>query len=279
MWTCYCGHENDGAFCASYGAPAPVTPAAGFPTRRQICETARKRLHDQHYASNCTYLTLIGTQTLSAGVVVGITYFVVLMSVFFTAQPLVLTFRGHSFDPSQYLLPFLTLYLEVMLILLLYQVFFANVLACGESAAALTLWRGQALHAEYAFCGFSDYKRIMTGRLYHAVISFLWLLIPVYGLTRLYSYLMVPFILINKPQLSAKEAMSYSRAIMQGYRWKYFCLRLSFIGWHLLNSFTYGILGIFYVYPYYDAACAGFYEAVVKEYDAKNVHTEPSAAE
>ena len=119
----------------------------------------------------------------------------------------------------------------------------------------------------------------MTGRLYHAVISFLWLLIPVYGLTRLYSYLMVPFILINKPQLSAKEAMSYSRAIMQGYRWKYFCLRLSFIGWHLLNSFTYGILGIFYVYPYYDVACAGFYEAVVKEYDAKNVHTEPSAAE
>lgn len=279
MWTCYCGHENDGAFCASCGAPAPVTPAAGFPTRRQICETARKRLHDQHYASNCTYLTLIGTQTLSTGVVVGITYFVVLMSVFFTAQPLVLTFRGHSFDPSQYLLPFLTLYLEVMLILLLYQVFFANVLACGESAAALTLWRGQALHTEYAFCGFSDYKRIMTGRLYHAVISFLWLLIPVYGLTRLYSYLMVPFILINKPQLSAKEAMSYSRAIMQGYRWKYFCLRLSFIGWHLLNSFTYGILGIFYVYPYYDAACAGFYEAVVKEYDAKNVHTEPSAAE
>lgn len=279
MWTCYCGHENDGAFCASCGAPAPVTPAAGFPTRRQICETARKRLHDQHYASNCTYLTLIGTQTLSTGVVVGITYFVVLMSVFFTAQPLVLTFRGHRFDPSQYLLPFLTLYLEVMLILLLYQVFFANVLACGESAAALTLWRGQALHAEYAFCGFSDYKRIMTGRLYHAVISFLWLLIPVYGLTRLYSYLMVPFILINKPQLSAKEAMSYSRAIMQGYRWKYFCLRLSFIGWHLLNSFTYGILGIFYVYPYYDAACAGFYEAVVKEYDAKNVHTEPSAAE
>ena len=243
MWTCYCGHENDGAFCASCGAPAPVTPAAGFPTRRQICETARKRLHDQHYASNCTYLTLIGTQTLSTGVVVGITYFVVLMSVFFTAQPLVLTFRGHSFDPSQYLLPFLTLYLEVMLILLLYQVFFANVLACGESAAALTLWRGQTLHAEYA------------------------------------SYLMVPFILINKPQLSAKEAMSYSRAIMQGYRWKYFCLRLSFIGWHLLNSFTYGILGIFYVYPYCDAACAGFYEAVVKEYDAKNVHTEPSAAE
>lgn len=279
MWTCYCGHENDGAFCASCGAPAPVTPAAGFPTRRQICETARKRLHDQHYASNCTYLTLVGTQTLSAGVVVGITYFVVLMSVFFTAQPLVLTFRGHSFDPSQYLLPFLTLYLEVMFILLLYKVFFANVLDCGESAAALTLWRGQALHAEYAFCGFSDYKRIMTGRLYHAVISFLWLLIPVYGLTRLYSYLMVPFILINKPQLSAKEAMSYSRAIMQGYRWKYFCLRLSFIGWHLLNSFTYGILGIFYVYPYYDAACAGFYEAVVKEFDAKNVHTEPSAAE
>ena len=278
MWTCYCGHENDGAFCASCGAPAPVMPEAGFPTRRQICETARKRLHDQHYASNCTYLTLVGTQTLVKGVIAGIMYYVILMSVFFTAEPWVLTFRGRSFDPSQFLLPFLTLYLEGMFILLLYRVFFANVLDCGESAAALTLWRGQALHAEYAFCGFSDYKRIMTGRLYHGVISFLWLLLPVYGLMRLYSYMMVPFILINKPQLSAKEAMSYSRAIMQGYRWKYFCLRLSFIGWLLLNGATYGILGLFYVYPYFDASCAGFYEAVVKEYDAK-IQVEPGAAE
>lgn len=278
MWTCYCGHENDGAFCASCGAPAPVMPEAGFPTRRQICETARKRLHDQHYASNCTYLTLVGTQTLVKGVIAGIMYYVILMSVFFTAEPWVLTFRGRSFDPSQFLLPFLTLYLEGMFILLLYRVFFANVLDCGESAAALTLWRGQALHAEYAFCGFSDYKRIMTGRLYHGVISFLWLLVPVYGLMRLYSYMMVPFILINKPQLSAKEAMSYSRAIMQGYRWKYFCLRLSFIGWLLLNGATYGILGLFYVYPYFDASCAGFYEAVVKEYDAK-IQVEPGAAE
>lgn len=271
MWTCYCGQQNEGAYCTSCGAPAPAgAPDSGFPTRRQICETARRRLHDQHYASNCTYLTIIGTTALTAGIVTSILYFVVLTSVFFTSAPLVLTYRGHSFDPSQYLLPFLTLYLEALLIFLLYKVFFTNVFACGESAAALTLWRGQPLHAEYAFCGFSDYMRIMTGRLYHGVITFLWLLVPVYGLTRLYSYIMVPLILINKPQLSAKEAMRYSRDIMQGYRWKFFCLRLSFIGWHILTAFTYGILGIFYVYPYYDAACAGFYEAAVSAYDAKS---------
>ena len=268
MWICQCGQQNDGAYCASCGAPAPQpTPGSDFPTRNQICDAARKRLHEQHYASNCTYLTLTGTILVTQTALAAIIYLGVLLTVFLTAFPLVLSFNGHSFDPSSYLLPFLSIYMVVLFITLLYKVFFLNVFTCGETAAALTLWRGQPLHAEYVFCGFSDYTRIMAGRLYHGVITFLWMLVPVYGVTRLYSYTMVPFILMNKPQFSAKEAMSYSRAIMHGRRWRFFCLQLSFIGWFILNGLTCGILGIFYVFPYYDIACAGFYEAAVRAYD------------
>lgn len=272
MWTCYCGQQNDSAYCTNCGAPAPAAAPkiTAFPTRKQICDTARRRLHDQHYASNCTYLARTGIMMFATMIVSVVMYFAIIISVFFTAAPLILNFRGHSFDPSRYLLPFLSLYLVTFFIAVLFVVFFVNVLDCGKNAAALTLWRGQPLHTEYIFCGFSDYVRVMSGRLYHGVISFLWLLVPVYGLMRKYSYIMVPFILMNKPQLSAKEAMRYSRSIMQGYRWRFFCLRLSFIGWFILNSFTYGILGIFYVFPYYDISCAGFYEAAVRMYDEKS---------
>lgn len=270
MWTCYCGQQNDGAFCTNCGAPAPEPEMkTEFPGRRQICDTARKRLHDQHYASNCTYLAHAGIMMFTMMIVTFVVYFAVFLSVFFTASPLVFSVRGYTIDPSQYLLPFLSLYIVATFIFLLYKVLLADVLNCGKYAAALTLWRGQPLHTEYIFCGFSDYVRVMSGRLYYGIITFLWLLIPVYGLTRMYSYMMVPFVLMNKPQLSAKEAMRYSRDIMCGCRWKLFCLQLSFIGWFILNSLTYGILGIFYVYPYYDIACAGFYEAAVKRHDEK----------
>lgn len=39
-----------------------------------------------------------------------------------------------------------------------------------------------------------------------------------------------------------------------GYKWRIFVFQLSYLGWYLLDIFTLGILGIFYVSPYYYAA-------------------------
>ena len=39
-----------------------------------------------------------------------------------------------------------------------------------------------------------------------------------------------------------------------GYKWRIFVCQLSYLSWYLLDIFTLGILGIFYVNPYYSAA-------------------------
>ncbi|MDD6580855.1 MAG: DUF975 family protein, partial [Lachnospiraceae bacterium] len=44
-----------------------------------------------------------------------------------------------------------------------------------------------------------------------------------------------------------------------GQKWNAFVLDLSFIGWHILSAFTLGILGVFYVMPYYYQTSAELY--------------------
>ena len=46
---------------------------------------------------------------------------------------------------------------------------------------------------------------------------------------------------------------------MEGNRWRYFCLCLSFIGWFFLGAVTCGLAFIF-VMPYFYVAQAAFYE-------------------
>lgn len=58
------------------------------------------------------------------------------------------------------------------------------------------------------------------------------------------------------------EAFRLSCEMMDGNKWHAFCLDLSFIGWHILNVFTFGLLGIFYVKPYEATASAEMYIAI-----------------
>jgi uncharacterized membrane protein len=45
---------------------------------------------------------------------------------------------------------------------------------------------------------------------------------------------------------------------MNGHKWEYFVLYLSFLGWFILSGFTMGILDL-WVLPYYNLALANFY--------------------
>ena len=73
---------------------------------------------------------------------------------------------------------------------------------------------------------------------------------------------MVPFILADNPNIGAKEAITLSRKMMDGNKWRAFVLDLSFIGWFLLAGLTGGILGIFYVNPYVYSTHAELYHAL-----------------
>ena len=95
------------------------------------------------------------------------------------------------------------------------------------------------------------------------IFLFLWsLLFIIPGIVKSYSYAMVPFILADKPELSAKEAITLSRKMMDGNKWKTFVLDLSFIGWEILSVITLEIVGVFYVNPYIYSTYAELYGAL-----------------
>lgn len=104
------------------------------------------------------------------------------------------------------------------------------------------------------------YKNVAAIMLLRGVYTFLWtLLFIIPGIVKRYEYRMVPYILAETPDIDAKTAISVSKQMMQGQKWKTFLLDLSFIGWHILGALTLGILGVFYVSPYIHLTNAALY--------------------
>ena len=59
--------------------------------------------------------------------------------------------------------------------------------------------------------------------------------------------------------MSGKEIVEKSEQLMQGNRWRLFCLSFSFIGWAILSALSLGI-GYFWLMPYMITAMICFYE-------------------
>ena len=76
-----------------------------------------------------------------------------------------------------------------------------------------------------------------------------------------YCYELVPYLLAENPYMSATRAMELSKEMMEGEKWNFFILKLSFFGWLLLCVFTFGIGG-FFLEPYMQATYAEFYAAM-----------------
>lgn len=115
---------------------------------------------------------------------------------------------------------------------------------------------------------FSQFHRFGEGFLLQflrGLFIFLWtLLLIVPGIIATYSYAMAPYILYENPGMSASDAITESKKMMDGNKWRLFCLSFSFIGWQLLSIFTLGILNL-WINPYMEAAYAAFYEELKRE--------------
>lgn len=93
----------------------------------------------------------------------------------------------------------------------------------------------------------------------------LWNFTIIGGIIKYYSYKMVPFIVAENPKIKPNEAITLSRNMMNGNKLKAFYLDLSFIGWHILQYITFGLVGI-YVNPYVKATYSELYAKLRKEY-------------
>ncbi|MBQ9010469.1 MAG: DUF975 family protein [Clostridia bacterium] len=95
------------------------------------------------------------------------------------------------------------------------------------------------------------WTRVSLTLFVRSLFSFLWTLTLVGGVIKHYSYLMVPYIAAENPDISPLEAIRLSRRMMNGHKWECFLLDLSFTGWHLLGFITFGFADILWVTPYH----------------------------
>ena len=122
----------------------------------------------------------------------------------------------------------------------------------------LKLTKKEEISVGDVFSGFSQTGRALWLNILISIFTFLWsclLIIP--GIIKQYSYSMAFYILADNPELTAREALSKSKEIMNGHKMDLFVLRLSFIGWYLLTVLTLGIASI-----YTSATTANFYNSI-----------------
>ena len=123
----------------------------------------------------------------------------------------------------------------------------------------LCVAKGQSVKVEDVFYGFDNY--VASLKLYFYI---LWKLLCWYalfiipGIIKSYSYSMAFYVLAENPYLSVSECLEKSKEMTHGFKGKLFLLDLSFIGWNILNCFTFGLLGIWLV-PYRNTTQAHAY--------------------
>ena len=88
-----------------------------------------------------------------------------------------------------------------------------------------------------------------------------------------FCYALVPYLLAENPYMTTSRAMELSKELMEGEKWNYFVLGLSFLGWLMLGALCLGI-GTLFVMPYIEATFAEFYAAMRSKAFAAGVSDE-----
>ena len=146
----------------------------------------------------------------------------------------------------------------------------------GQATFNLHLMRGQrAVFPDL----FSQFHRLGAGIamvILRSVFVWLWsLLFVIPGIIATYRYAMMPFLMAEFPDLGALDAMRESKRLMQGNKWRLFCLELSFLGWAFLCMFTLGI-GMLWLLPYMASARTAFYlEVTGRSHEQQQTYRSP----
>ena len=149
----------------------------------------------------------------------------------------------------------------VWIILTLFKIFVGNALLVGGSRF-FVLNQTEAARAGTLGHVFKSghLGNVVLTMFLRDLFTTLWtLLFIIPGIIKHYEYLMVPYILAENPGMNRKEAFLISKKMMMNQKWNVFVMDLSFIGWRILEGITLGIVGIFFVEPYYQATYAELY--------------------
>ena len=167
--------------------------------------------------------------------------------------------------------------------------------ALGLALVFLSVFRHQEAQVSEAFSGFADFRKFCAGLAAYLLIMLLvllWsLLLIIPGIMATCAYSMTFYVLADDPSMGPRQAISKSKELMRGNKWKYFCLCFRFVGWYiLLCGLPYGLAlfglsqytdssahtinvvaglaiwpGLLFVGPYFGVSTSGFYDDLVNQ--------------
>ena len=157
----------------------------------------------------------------------------------------------------------LVIVLAISIVGILINAFLINPLMTGIQKFFVKDLYESANVKELAYGFDENYKNIVKVLFLRDLFNFLWsLLFIVPGIIKAYEYRMMVFIMTENPEMEAEEVFALSKKMMTGQKWNAFVLDLSFLGWHILDAVTCGLLGIFFVTPYQLHTNAALYESL-----------------
>jgi len=138
-------------------------------------------------------------------------------------------------------------------------------LTLGYCMAYLAFVRTRRMRLSQLFDGFSRFANAFIAYLLRTIFVILWaLLLIIPGVIAALGYSMTFFILADNPGMEGLTAITRSRELMQGRKWKLFCLGCRFIGWFLLGILSLGI-GFIWIVPYFQTSLTIFYEDLQRD--------------
>lgn len=179
-------------------------------------------------------------------------------SVFFIALCVIIINIGKIISPIEIVAQILGVFLGTFLISILPRYLFI----LGNSFMYLELVKGNKKYFKNLFFGFNNIRISILVNFRITLFVLLWsILFLIPGMIKGLGYCMSYFIISENPTLTAKEAMKRSSLIMNGNKWKFFKLEISFIGWALLIIPTFGLI-LIWLLPYMNTTMAVFYEKI-----------------
>ena len=140
------------------------------------------------------------------------------------------------------------------------SIFIEGPFSLGGAVFFLTLVRNGDNKIGMLFAGFKNFATAVVAHVLISLFTFLWtLLLVVPGIIAALSYSQTFYIIAEDRTTRPLEAIRKSRRMMQGAKWKLFCLGLRFAGWALLCMLTMGI-GFLWLFPYIMATLAKFHD-------------------
>ena len=100
------------------------------------------------------------------------------------------------------------------------------------------------------------------------IVSLVWAII------KGFSYVLDQYILYDNPDMDSKSIVEKSEELMQGHKWAWFWLPITFIGWFFLGALSFGI-GFLWIMPYLQVALVVFYEDLAGNISSQPIETQP----